>query len=216
MWRMIPERAVLFVDGNNWYHGLKKIGVDAYGLDYPRVAKKLLKGRALAEIRFYVGKVREDRGRIARQQKDLDRLEYQGLKVVLGRIQRNLIPPSENPMAAELETVLRDGGSQIPDTVRQRLEQLCEMPVPDYVEKKVDVSIAVDLIRMAYRDEYDVAYLLSADADFVPAVRETRKLGKTVFVVRSWASRSADRKMAADTVIPLRSEWFDGMYRDDS
>ncbi len=46
------------------------------------------------------------------------------------------------------------------------------MPVADHVEKQVDVAIAVDLVTMAFRDQYDVAYFLSADADFVSAVRE--------------------------------------------
>ena len=54
--------------------------------------------------------------------------------------------------------------------------------MPDYVEKKVDVAIAVDLVRMAYEDQYDVAYLLSADADYVTAVKEAQRVGKAVFV----------------------------------
>ena len=50
-----------------------------------------------------------------------------------------------------------------------------------YVEKQADVWIAVDLVSMAYRDEYDVAYLLSADADYVSAVREVIGMSKRCF-----------------------------------
>ena len=64
------------------------------------------------------------------------------------------------------------------------------MPVPDYVEKKVDVAIAVDLVRMAYEDQYDVAYLLSADADYVTAVKEAQRVGKTVFGAKAASERS--------------------------
>jgi uncharacterized LabA/DUF88 family protein len=39
-----------------------------------------------------------------------------------------------------------------------------------FVEKAVDVSLAVDLVTMAVRDDYDCAYVLSADGDFTPAV----------------------------------------------
>lgn len=46
---MGAARAVLFVDGNNWFHGLKTIGVDACDLDYRKLAAELLKGRSLAE-----------------------------------------------------------------------------------------------------------------------------------------------------------------------
>jgi uncharacterized LabA/DUF88 family protein len=38
------------------------------------------------------------------------------------------------------------------------------------VEKAVDVFIAVDMVVMAERQEFDVAYLLSADVDFTPRV----------------------------------------------
>ncbi len=47
-------------------------------------------------------------------------------------------------------------------------------------EKGVDVQIATHLVAMAYRDEYDVAILVSGDADLAPAVREVRRLGRIV------------------------------------
>ena len=183
--RTTPARAVLFIDGNNWFHGLKKIGVDAYHLDYRKVARELLKGRSLVEIRFYIGKVTGDRERIERQRAKVASLEAQGARVTWGRIQRNLIPPQKNRALKRLRTILAEDGSRIPSDIREQLEELGGMPVPDYVEKKVDVAIAVDVVRMAYEDEYDVAYLLSADADYVTAVREAQRLGKVVFGVKA-------------------------------
>ncbi len=85
------------------------------------------------------------------------------------------------------------------------------MPVPDYVEKKVDVAIAVDLVRMAYEDRYDVAYLLSADADYVTAVKEAQRLGKTVFGVKA-VSEPSDDLGRVIKMIPLRREQFDGLF----
>ena len=43
------------------------------------------------------------------------------------------------------------------------------------------MNIAVDMVVKAMEDEFDVAYLLSADGDFVPAVETVRKMGKKVF-----------------------------------
>ena len=211
--RMPPARAVVFIDGNNWFHGLRKIGVDAYDLDYRKVARELLKGRSLVEIRFYIGKVTGDRDRIERQRSKVALLEAQGVRVTWGRIQRNLIPPKRNPALMRLRTILAEEGSRVPSDIREQLQELGNMPVPDYVEKKVDVAIAVDLVRMAYKDEYDVAYLLSADADYVTAVQETQRLGKAVFGVKAAGERS-DELGRVVRMIPVRREQFDQLLMD--
>ncbi len=210
---MTPVRAVVFIDGNNWFHGLRKIGVDAYDLDYRKVARELLKGRSLVEIRFYIGKVTRDRDRIERQRRKIAFLEAQGVRVTWGRIQRNLIPPNRNPALTRLRTILAEDGSRVPSDIREQLEELGNMPVPDYVEKKVDVAIAVDLVRMAYEDEYDVAYLLSADADYVTAVKEAQRLGKTVFGVKAARERS-DELGRVVRMIRLGREQFDHLFAD--
>ena len=43
-------------------------------------------------------------------------------------------------------------------------------------EKETDVNIAVRIVAHAYRDLYDVAYVLSADTDLTPAMREVRSI----------------------------------------
>ena len=94
---MSPGRAVLFIDGNNWFHGLRRVGVDAYDLDYRKVARELLKGRPLAGIRFYIGRVSGDRDRIERQRNRVASLESQGVQVTWGRIQKERDPCGEEP-----------------------------------------------------------------------------------------------------------------------
>jgi len=69
-------RAVLFIDGNNWYHGLRAVGVDSGRLDYRRVAEKLLlASRQLAGIRYYVGEISGDLARFWRTLNE-DIVEY--------------------------------------------------------------------------------------------------------------------------------------------
>jgi len=48
------------------------------------------------------------------------------------------------------------------------------------VEKGVDVKIATDMFRGAYKNAYDTAVLVSGDADFVPAVETVKDFGKHV------------------------------------
>lgn len=74
----------------------------------------------------------------------------------------------------------------------------------------MDTAITADLVDLAHRDEYDVAYLLSADSDFIPAVRIVLRLGKTVFGVS--ARRSRELGQAVTKYIPVRSDWFEGLY----
>jgi len=50
-------------------------------------------------------------------------------------------------------------------------------------EKGVDVKLAVDLVVNAYKDNYDIAILVSNDADFIPAINEVLALNKKVYYV---------------------------------
>ena len=43
-------------------------------------------------------------------------------------------------------------------------------------EKMTDVNIAVEILKDAYQDEFDVALLISADSDLVPPVKTVREL----------------------------------------
>lgn len=45
-------------------------------------------------------------------------------------------------------------------------------------EKGVDVQIAVDLVKGAYKNLFDTAILISSDTDLIPAIREVRSEGK--------------------------------------
>ena len=206
-------RAILFIDGNNWYHSLKRIGVNSPDLDYQEVAKKLLlDGRKLAEIRYYIGKVNDNIARIRRQEKHLKNLRLQNIHISLGRIEKNTIPPKNNPLIEKLSQIIDRESTRIPADVHNELTQLSREQIPVFTEKQVDVRIAVDLVSMAQRDEYDVAYLLSADGDFVPAVEEARRLGKQVFAVS--ASSGWQLGNAVDTFIRIpSSDWFHGCYR---
>lgn len=45
-------------------------------------------------------------------------------------------------------------------------------------EKGVDVRIAIDLVRLTYEQQYEVAMILSQDWDFGPAVRLAKEIAK--------------------------------------
>ena len=51
---MSAERAVLFIDGSNFYHAARGVGVAAGNLDYRTLARRLILDRELTGIRYKV------------------------------------------------------------------------------------------------------------------------------------------------------------------
>lgn len=52
-----------------------------------------------------------------------------------------------------------------------------------YHEKGVDVQLAVDIMKGAYLDTYDICYLVSSDTDLLPAIAEAKSRGKKIVYV---------------------------------
>ncbi len=208
----MSERAVLFIDGNNWYHSLKDAGVVASGeLNYPNISRKLVgRARIWAETRYYVGRVRQNEAPklYAAQRHFMSTLCESDSRITAhyGRLETR---PEQNPAALELRQYLAGLAVRIDRGVYHDLIELANRhrSVMVTVEKAVDVLLAVDMVVMAERDRYDVAYLLSADGDFTPAVTAVRELGKRVFAASP--AKGAHLAQAVNRYIPLKRGWFD-------
>jgi uncharacterized LabA/DUF88 family protein len=46
--------------------------------------------------------------------------------------------------------------------------------------KRVDITLATDMLSHAYNDNYDIAVLVAGDEDYVPLVQEIKRKGKQV------------------------------------
>ena len=175
-------RAIVFIDGNNFYYKLKEIigdrkdTISLLGFNYNRFAVSLIKDSDLSGIKYYIGAVRRQTGPqkekseklYANQQKLLAKLHRQNVSVVLG--------------------------------------SLIQHPDKSFHEKGVDVRIAVEMIRLAINNKYDIAYLLSSDTDLVPAVEEVRSLRKKVIYVGVSKGQSFGLTKASNDTILLRDE----------
>ncbi len=158
------RKAIVFIDGSNWYHKLKKLlavpqpgGIGSIrppiDFDVRTFSTELVAPETLAEIRYYIGKIRRIRGDVksetlyGNQQKLVRFLQKQNVQLGLGHL----------------------------------------IPYPDgsFHEKGVDILLAVEMIRLALDGRYDVAYLVTSDTDLVPAVDECIRLGKEVIYVGS-------------------------------
>ena len=81
-----------------------------------------------------------------------------------------------------------------------------------YVEKGVDIMLATDLLRYAWEDMYDVAILVSGDADFTYAVTTVKSLGKHVEIAAFPSNLAWELANAADDRHFLDNEYFKDLW----
>lgn len=147
------KKAVVFIDGQNLFHCAKS----AFGYTYPNYDVKLLsekvctdKGWELKQIRFYTG-VPDSADNALWHQFWSAKLAYLG-KIGVHVYSRKLRYGNE-------VIHLPDGTSSTVLVGR---------------EKGIDVRIALDIIRLAHRGDYDVAVVFSQDQDLSEAADEIR------------------------------------------
>lgn len=210
----MPDRAVLFIDGNNWYHSLSEAGVADLGrLNYAKLSEKLIGPRKWTATRYYIGQVQQKGSPrlYAEQRRFLAHLKATDprISVHLGRLEERKV---KNQAALELRQYLSSLSLRIDVGVFHALMDIAtKHAIADVmVEKAVDVMLAIDLVMMAQRDELDCAYILSADGDYTPAVVAATSLGKTVYACSP--SQGAQLGRVAKAFIRPKAEWFSDCY----
>ena len=87
----------------------------------------------------------------------------------------------------------------------------------DWVEKGVDVKLAVDMLKLASTDAYDTAILVSHDGDFAYVVSAVKEMGKHVenacFMDPRCKSRCSDNLIkVSDKPISLDGDFLDDCW----
>jgi len=73
-------------------------------------------------------------------------------------------------------------------------------------QKEVDVAMAVQMVVHAFKDNYDVAIVVSGDRDFIPAIQEVQSAGKRVEVAAFKTSVADEMERQSDVFHNLDSE----------
>lgn len=211
---MPQDRGVVFIDGSNWFHGLESIAIkQKLALDYAKVSQKLLgPSRKWIGTRYYIGRLSTTSPNYADQRRLEDRLlktDYR-ISIHFGRLEAR---PVENEAAREMLNYLHRLKMRIDSRTFKDLVGLAKKHEKTIVwkEKAVDVQLAVDMVVMATRDEFDAAYLLSADGDFTGAVEYVRSLNNKKVYAAS-PSQGAQLAKAVNSFIRLPHEWFNDCY----
>ena len=114
-------------------------------------------------------------------------------------------PPSQEKLDNFLEMLTLQPGffvQRFAQKVRTTTCPSCGTQTRFSQEKEVDTTMVADMLRLAAVGAFDIAVLISGDADLVPAVEGVRALGKQVYVA-SWGSSGLSariRKAAFDHI----------------
>ena len=179
------KRAAIFIDGNNFYFGLRKI----YGknkslkhLNFEKFAQFLVQNDKIVAIYYYN----------AMLDKEHNPKKYQSQKEFFEKL-KNI--PNFHLVLCKLLKRNITGTNKF-----------------YYIIKEDDIHMAVDMVENACDDNFDIAVLVSGDGDFVPAVRSVKKKNKIVKNVYFKNSSSRNLKNFCDESFELTKEIIDKFF----
>jgi len=151
------ERVIAYIDGFNLYFGMREAGLDnCRWLNVKKLVENLLRSdQVLVSIKYYTSRVSNNPDKQKRQSTYIDALESTDIKIYYGNYQ--------------------DGTKEC---------KRCGHLWRTAKEKMTDVNIATAIIVDAYKDEYDMAMLISGDSDLTPPIKAVHSLfeKKRVFI----------------------------------
>ena len=181
------DRVCIFIDGSNFYHALKEAGLSVK-VDFGKLSVRLT-GPDRRHVHTY----------------------YYNAPLIR--------PRRDDPQLAEKERRCRsqqrffNALRFIPNLTFKR-GWLRRLPDGGHVEKGVDVMLAVDMLTLAVKDRYDVAILVSSDADYKHAVEAVKfEAGKVVELHQVSGSKAYDLITAASIYKPITADIINDCLR---
>lgn len=188
------KRAMLFIDGSNLFYDWKKANPTSQ-LDiekYIEYIKAQHPNVDLIRTYYFVSETAHNGSFL----KQINRIPF--CQVITGRLQEKTIKiePGHN-------LVCGNCGSQVAGTITTQ------------TDKGTDVNIAVEMLKHAYNQAYDLAILVSRDADFAGVVKIIKNLGKNVELVLLEASKNSAQELTdtVDNVMLIPATEYAGLSR---
>lgn len=180
------KRAVAFIDAQNLYFA----AFDAFGYNFPNfdptaLAKAicLRKGWQFLEVRLYTGipDPKEDPFWHSFWSAKKTAMTRQGVHVFTRnlRYRDKWIPFKRSVRFALPDGSFMPAGSRLFDLSGREVPQDTELVIRVGEEKGIDIRLALDVIRLAREDKYDVALIFSQDQDLSEVVDEVIALAKS-------------------------------------
>ena len=192
---MILKKTILFIDGSNFYHGLKEnkyFDLFSYSAFYEALSKEFeiirvyfydaVKNRAIEPLQY------------SRQQAFHERLKKEIPNIVIRSRKLKYLLVEERVEKAKKES---------------KFCNACAGKINDFLsaagllkiskEKGIDILLVADLIKNAYLDKYETALLATGDADFAPAVELVQTLKKEVVNLHFYSGSSSELRNICDS-----------------
>jgi len=160
---------IAYIDGFNLYFGIVEAGFNhCKWLDLKMLVQNLLKPyQELVEVKYFTSRVNNNPDKQKRQSLYIDALDSIGVKIIYGNYQDGNV------------TCLR-----------------CGHIWKSAKEKMTDVNIATAIIIDAYKNEYDMAMLISGDTDLIPPIREVHSIFKDKRVMIAFPPKRHNKVLA--------------------
>lgn len=177
------DRVIIFIDGSNLYHILRKIYGASKSLtmfNFGKFIDMLVGNNRLVRTYYYTAPLdrKKDEETYKKQQKFFEKLKkIPDFSLTLCRMQKE-----------------RVDGKVI------------------YLVKEDDIHLAVDMVKLAFNNAYDNAILVSSDGDFVPAVKAVQEIWKKVENIAFKDKFSWHLKQECDRFIQLNKEILDRCF----
>lgn len=160
------DRVAFFIDGCNLYHSLPVCGGfrQYRWLDLRCLAECFYSPRRVEQIIYFTAYADWSQSKTNRHRTYIQAQRNRGVVVEFGKFYRT----------------------------KKQCRAVCEQTYWTHEEKQTDVNIAIKLLELAVKDEYDTAVLVTGDSDMVPGVKAVKRLypDKQVHVLIPPSSRA--------------------------
>ena len=179
------KRVAIFIDGNNFYFGLRKLygkNKSLKNFNFEKFAQFLSKKDSVVAIYYYN----------ALLDKEHNPEKYESQKEFFEILKK--IPNFHLILCKLLKRNITGTNKFY------------------YIIKEDDIRMAVDMVENACNDNFDIAILVSGDGDFVPAVLSVKKKNKFVENIYFKNSSSRNLKNFCDKSLELKKEILDSFF----
>ena len=179
------KRVAVFIDGNNFYYGLRKL----YGINK---SLKYFNFKGFADF-------------IANKNEVIDIFYYNAELDVINN-------PMKHKSQKEFFDKLRKIPNFHLILCKLLKRNITGTNKFYYIIKEDDINMAVDMVERACGDNFDIAIVVSGDGDFVPAVKSVQRKNKTVENIYFRNSSSRNLKNHCDKSLELTKEILDTFF----